>query len=64
MNLCQHCTEQVIRAGSAWTDLGGQAFCGDGTTRHAVANTTVVTASPMLGWLQTGPYIDQWGRGA
>jgi hypothetical protein len=59
---CQHCGEPLMRADSAWTDLGGQTYCGDGVTRHDVANTTVVTASPTLGWLQTGRYVDQWGR--
>jgi hypothetical protein len=53
-----------MRADCAWTDLGGQTYCGDGVTKHDVANTTVVTKSPMLGWLRTGPYVDQWGRSA
>jgi len=62
VNRCQHCSTEVLRADSAWTDLGGQTYCGDGITRHEVANTVVVTKSPTLGWLQQEPYEDPWGR--
>ena len=60
---CRHCGEQLVVVACAYTDLGGQTFCGDGITRHQpTTNTTVVAASPTLGWLQQDTYEDPWGR--